>query len=70
MTRPLNGCMCQEGTCESCNRVVEAWDSMYNSLVKRRHESADVDTALRLAERLINGPVLDMELSVEPPRIR
>lgn len=29
---PLNGCMCQEGTCKSCNRLVEAFEAMWEAL--------------------------------------
>ena len=32
MSRPLNGCMCQDGTCESCNRVVEAFEAVRQAL--------------------------------------
>lgn len=30
--RPLNGCMCQDGSCESCNRLSEAYHEMEQRL--------------------------------------
>ncbi len=29
---PLNGCMCQDGTCGSCNRVAEAFEAVREAL--------------------------------------
>ena len=32
MRKPLNGCMCQDGSCKSCNRVVEAFEAIREAL--------------------------------------
>lgn len=34
MNRPLNGCMCQSGDCDSCNRLAEAFEAMREALIR------------------------------------
>lgn len=53
MIRPLNGCMCQDGSCESCNRVVEAFEAMREALRAATTErpKTDLPTALAVVDQ-------------------
>ena len=46
---PLNGCMCQGGECESCNRVSKAWEAMREAL-RRMLDALDTIPCLAINE--------------------